>query len=309
MPVIRLLFLTAMCLVMPGLLFAAEKTSDSLAGWPRTDVAKHAIPVKDISRLQDERNNPPSIDKPRHISLASPTDLGGLEPVLSIEIDGEWRAYPLQILTRHQVINDIIGGVPVMIAFCPLKKSAAVFERRIGGKVLTFGNTGLAYDNNILLYDVETESFWRHIDGASVVGDLTGQNLRIIPANLESYAQFQARIPEEELEEASVMAPTALSKRPALQTDADSLIIPLGDTRTGKSNSGDRVVVVGEDDWALSVLQRLGTEERDRADSETAKKDKPFRVYYRNGTLQVPYETEESEEAEDETLPPRKKPD
>ncbi len=65
--------------------------------------------------------------------------LQGAEPVASLEIDGDARAYPLQLLTWHEIINDVVGDVPVSVTFCPLCNSAIAFHRRLDGETLDFG--------------------------------------------------------------------------------------------------------------------------------------------------------------------------
>lgn len=267
--------------------------------WPQTDFSHANVPLTKISATDAPRDTPAAVTKPEFVSLQGQTDLGGLEPVVTLEIHGIWRAYPLQILARHQVVNDMIGDVPVVITFCPQRKSAAAFERRADGRLLNFANAGASYDQNILLYDTETQSWWQQINGKAIVGALAGQSLKLIPARLESFAQFKARVPAADAEQAAVMAPTALSKRPIIQTDADNLVIPVSPAKPdqGKTTAKDRVVVVGEEAWTLSVLQRLGTTPADKNKPAAPQKDKkgqtPFKVYYRNGTLEVPYGQED----------------
>ena len=57
--------------------------------------------------------------------------LGEREPVIAFDLGGEARAYPLQILTWHEIVNDVVGGAPVAVTFCPLCNSALAFDRRI----------------------------------------------------------------------------------------------------------------------------------------------------------------------------------
>ena len=68
--------------------------------------------------------------------------IGPLEPVLSLVVGGDARAYPLRVLLFHEIVNDVVGGVPVLVTYCPLCNSGVVFDRRLDGDVLTFGNTG-----------------------------------------------------------------------------------------------------------------------------------------------------------------------
>lgn len=294
MRVLKLVRLLVLGLVLPAAAYAGG--ADLRASWPQTDFSHANVPLSKIT-AETGRDHPPAVTKPEFLALQAPSDLGGLEPVVTVEIHGIRRAYPLQILAQHQVINDVIDNVPVAITFCPLRKSAAAFVREAGGHVLELANAGVAYDNNIILYDKDTHSWWQQINGKAIVGQLAGQSLKLIPARLESFAQFKARVPAAEVDQAGVLAPTALSKRPILQTDADNLVIPVDPARAdeGKTTAKDRVVVVGSDEWTLSVLQRLGTVPADKdkpmppAHKDKKGKKEPFKVYYKNGTLQVPY--------------------
>ena len=63
--------------------------------------------------------------------------------MLSIAINGDFRAYPPRLLLWHEIVNDTVndtgGGVPVPVGYCPLCNSGVVFERRLEGRVLEFG--------------------------------------------------------------------------------------------------------------------------------------------------------------------------
>lgn len=303
----KLLKILVLAIAFPVSAPAAEP--DFKASWPHTDFSRRSVPLDSISIREAKRNVPPAINKPELIALQSVADLGGLEPVVTLEIGGIWRAYPLQILARHQVINDTIGDVPVVITFCPLRKSAAAFERRAEGVTLDLATAGVEHSANILLFDTQTETLWQQIDGAAVVGKMNGQKLRLVPARLESFAKFKSRVPQSQIEEAAVMAPTELTRRPLLQTDAENLIIPVSEPKAGdnKATPKDRVIVVGEDAWTLSVLQRVSpaapkTPKPSPKSENTPKKQQHLKVYYKNGALQVPYEQEDDDQ-------PKKKPE
>ena len=73
------------------------------------------------------------------INLSS---LADAEPVITVSFNGEARTYPLQILIWHEIVNDVVGGVPVAVTYCPLCNASIVFDRRLGGQTLEFGTTG-----------------------------------------------------------------------------------------------------------------------------------------------------------------------
>jgi len=103
--------------------------------------------------------------------------LGDTEPVLAVEIDGEARAYPVQILMWHEIVNDTIGGVPIAVTYCPLCNSAVAYDRRVGTRVLTFGTSGLLLNSSLVMYDRQTETLWSHFTGEGIIGMLTGVQL------------------------------------------------------------------------------------------------------------------------------------
>ena len=118
------------------------------------------------------------------------------EPVMSLELNGEVKAYPLSILIWHEIVNDEVGGIPVSVTYCPLCNSAIVFDRRVEGEVLDFGTTGLLRKSDLVMWDRQTFSWWQQITGEAIVGDFTGTRLELIPAPVVSWAEFVAAFPE-----------------------------------------------------------------------------------------------------------------
>lgn len=78
--------------------------------------------------------------------------------VAGIVVNGEARAYPLAILNAHEVVNDVVGGVPVAITYSPLTDSLVAFDRRVGGRERTFRVSGLLSNANLVMYDVVEEA-------------------------------------------------------------------------------------------------------------------------------------------------------
>jgi hypothetical protein len=111
--------------------------------WPNTDFSKHNVPLDEIFSGGVPRDGIPPIYEPRFASIDDVQRLyQGTEPMIQVAIDGKARAYPLGILMTHEIVNDTVGGVPVLVTYCPLCNSGVVFDRRVGGEVLRFGNTG-----------------------------------------------------------------------------------------------------------------------------------------------------------------------
>ncbi|MEM7141061.1 MAG: DUF3179 domain-containing protein [Actinomycetota bacterium] len=133
----------------------------------------------------------PSIDDPRFQSAASVDWLEAAEAVLALEIDGEARAYPIQIMTWHELVNDTIGDTPITISYCPLCNSALVYDRRLGDRVLDFGTSGRLFNSSMVMYDRQTETLWTHFDGTAVAGELVGAELDTYPVSTVSWEDFR----------------------------------------------------------------------------------------------------------------------
>ena len=109
------------------------------------------------------------------------------EPVFTVEVNGDARAYPLAILVKHEIVNDELGVVPVVVTFCPLCNSAIVFKRKVNGMTLDSGVSGNVRFSDLIMWDRQTESWWQQISGEAIVGELTGTILTFIPASVVSW--------------------------------------------------------------------------------------------------------------------------
>ena len=166
----------------------------STRGWD-TDFRLHTVPYSEI-RSVIPRDNIPSIDEPSFVAPSEASAwLSDVEPVVSLEISGDARAYPLQILTWHEIVNDTVGDVPVAVTFCPLCNSAIAFDRRLDGKELEFGVSGNLRNSDLIMYDRETHSWWQQFTGEGIVGEHAGRSLDHLSAVIVSFADFQRAHP------------------------------------------------------------------------------------------------------------------
>ncbi len=230
--------------------------------WPKTDFSKRSVELGEIFSGGPPKDGIPSIDNPQFVSIAEAKGLTDTEPVIGLIINGDARAYPLRILTWHEIVNDTVGGVPVTITFCPLCNSSIAFDRRIDGRVLDFGTTGKLRYSDMVMYDRQTESWWQQFLGAGIVGTMTGKTLKMIPSRLESFANFRARAPQ-----GKVLVPNDPRKRryginPYVNYDsASSPFLYQGEMPKG-INPMVRVVAVGNQAWSLPLLRRKGRIEK-----------------------------------------------
>ena len=74
---------------------------------------------------------------------------------------GQAYACPIKFLNFHELVNDVIDGVPLVVTYCPLCNSAVVFDRRLDVRVLDFGTTGKLRKSDMMMYDRQTESWWQ----------------------------------------------------------------------------------------------------------------------------------------------------
>ncbi len=139
----------------------------------------------------------PAIDDARFVSVAEADEyLEGNEAVVVLDIEGDARAYPVQILIWHEIVNDVVGGVPVSITYCPLCNSAVSYERIVQGETTTFGTSGLLFNSALVMYDRLTESLWTHYNGEAIAGLATSERLRAISSPLLGWAEFKEAFPD-----------------------------------------------------------------------------------------------------------------
>jgi hypothetical protein len=168
------------------------------SGW-NTDFSKRAVPLLQFQSGGPGKDGIPALDGPRFVHAEAVDFLESNEPVIALELEGAARAYPLQILTWHEIVNDELGGVPVAVTFCPLCNTALVFDRRVYGRTLDFGTTGNLRDSDLVMYDRQTESWWQQFGGRALVGELTGAKLDQLPARIVSWREFRAEHPDGEV--------------------------------------------------------------------------------------------------------------
>ncbi len=160
-----------------------------------TDFGSFTVQPDSLVRF-GPRDAVPALTDPSFESQASASRwLDGREPVVVVSVAGETRAYPVQILMQHQVVNDVVGGTPVAVTFCILCGSAIAYDRRFGGRVLEFAVTGLLYNSNVVLYDRQTETFWAQAIGTGLVGAHAGSSLDFLYAPTLPFAEFRSEYP------------------------------------------------------------------------------------------------------------------
>ena len=115
--------------------------------------------------------------------------------VIGLTVNGESKAYPHAILDWHEVVNDVVGGIPVSVTYCPLTGTAKVWKRFEQGNNTTYGVSGLLYNSNILAFDRATESLWMQLEGIGVFGGRKGEQLELVPFVETTWKTWQSMQP------------------------------------------------------------------------------------------------------------------
>lgn len=255
----------------PPLVAGAAGPASWRTEWPRTDFSQHTVPLEQIKSGGPPKDGIPAIDRPRFEQLNSgiatgwAARIGDAEPVISLDIRGDARAYPLSVLMWHEIANDIVGGMPVVVTYCPLCNAALVFERTVENRVLDFGTTGKLRNSDLVMYDRQTESWWQQFEGGAIVGVMSGKQLRPVPSRLESFGRFRGRFPNGQVLIPNDPAARAYGRNPYLGYDASGNRPFLYD---GSLPEGiepmERVIAVEtkpgyHEAWSLPLLRERGT--------------------------------------------------
>ncbi|MDT8449254.1 MAG: DUF3179 domain-containing protein [Wenzhouxiangellaceae bacterium] len=164
--------------------------------FPKTDFSNAIVAMSEIRSGGPPRDGIPALDDPSFIPADRADWLGPDEPVIVVSAGGETRAYPLQIMIWHEIVNDTVGGKPLAITFCPLCNATLVFEREFDGKVLDFGTTGRLRMSDLIMYDRQTETWWQQFTGKGLIGEYAGRTLTEYPASIVRFGDFAAQHPE-----------------------------------------------------------------------------------------------------------------
>ncbi|WP_108815960.1 DUF3179 domain-containing protein [Loktanella sp. Alg231-35] len=228
--------------------------------WPNTDFENTSVENwVEIMSGGPPKDGIPALDDPEFISVADKPDLLPREPVITLEIEGEVpRAYPIRYLTWHEIVNDVVGDIPVAVTFCPLCNSGITFDRRLDQGTLSFGVSGKLRNSDMVMFDRETESWWQQAIGEAIVGDLTGTELVSLPSWMESWSSFAERNPD-----GLVMAQPAFRRQyganPYVRYDSSNRpFLYSGEMPPHDIPALARVVRVGDAAWPLTRLSEAG---------------------------------------------------
>jgi hypothetical protein len=186
--------LVALCVTVATVALAASPAVWRQQGW-KTDFTRSTVPFDEILSGGPPRDGIPPIDRPKFKSAAEVGDIAAREPVIVYPLDANARAYPLRVLMWHEIVNDTVAGLPIAVTYCPLCNASLVFDRRVDGRVLDFGTSGLLRNSDLIMWDRQTESWWQQFSGEAIVGEFVGTSLKFLPSQVLPYGEFRRRWP------------------------------------------------------------------------------------------------------------------
>jgi hypothetical protein len=185
--------------LLPRLVVFAAACGTARAAPPRElngfDLGASIVPTEEILRGGPPRDGIPALDSPATVGVDAASWRDD-EMVVGVEWPGGARAYPLAILVWHELVNDTVGGRPILVSYCPLCGTAMVFDRRVDGAERRFGVSGLLYRSDLLMFDRETESLWSQISAESVTGPSVKRRLTLLRSKMRPWGEWKRAHPE-----------------------------------------------------------------------------------------------------------------
>jgi len=160
------------------------------------DLTQHSVALEDIHSGGPPRDGIPAIIHPHFVSVDDTTFLQENDRILGIQGKEEAKAYPVKIMNWHEIVNDSLEGMPIVITYCPLCGTGMGFTRNLQGDFTTFGVSGLLYQSDLLMYDHQTESLWSQIAMESVAGPRTGEKLDLLLLEHTSWGEWKKTHPQ-----------------------------------------------------------------------------------------------------------------
>ena len=183
---------------------------------PPVDTSQHSVPLEEIyfdtfrptnravplnkadpDLIRSLRDAIPPLYAPVFESAAEADGWLRADDIVLGYADGEEAyAYPVRILNFHEIVSHEVNGRPIIATYCPLCYSGVVYDRRVNGETLLFGNTSALHESDMVMLDHQTGSYWVQVSGEAVVGPMTGTRLAPLPAQMATWADWQALHPD-----------------------------------------------------------------------------------------------------------------
>lgn len=238
-----------------------DQTPPGRAGFEfTTDFSRATISYADVISGGPSKDGIPAIDAPRFEPVTAAS--GWLEPqegVLVVDRNDEVHVYPLQILMWHEIVNDVVGGEPVAVTYCPLCNTGIAFSRLHYGAVLDFGTTGRLRFSNLIMYDRQTESWFQQGSGDAVAGFWAGTQLRFVPVMMMPFGEAAVTWPDARVLSRETGYARSYGRNPYVGYDSSEVPFLLDRTFSAEVPDGsepgllDRVVSVEHNGAAAAV--------------------------------------------------------
>lgn len=112
------------------------------------------------------------------------------DEVLGVGRNGEFCAYPVRMMAHHRIVNDHLGGPPILVVYDPDSGLGAVYDPVLAGKELNFDAAGMSHGYPVVK-DRQTGSLWNSVTGEAVQGPQTGKRLARIPCWMITWSAWQ----------------------------------------------------------------------------------------------------------------------
>ena len=278
-----------------GEISGTEPAAGAKFPWEMAEQPPSSIPLDEVISGGPPPDGIPSIDAPSFVTAAEADEwLGPREPVISLVRGDTVRAYPLQIVTWHEIVNDEIDGEPITVTFCPLCNSAIAFERSVDATpdaramlgtddvVLDFGTSGRLYRSNLVMYDRQTKSLWVQFTGESFTGPFMGTDLVNVPVQIVGWSDVKTAHPEVEVLSRDTGQSRPYGSNPYVgYDDVDSSPFLFDGSTDDRLRPMERVVAVSEGED--SVAYRFTDLEARADDGAAVVTDRDWVVFYELG--------------------------
>lgn len=153
------------------------------------------IPNKEIFAGGPPKDGIPAINSP-NFETAENAKLKDEQRVMGVFLEGTAKAYPINILNWHELVNDKIKNKKFVVSYCPLCGTGVVFSAEVQKELLSFGVSGLLYNSDVLLYDYQSESLWSQLLGKAISGKYKGKKLTLLVSENTTWGKWKKEHPQ-----------------------------------------------------------------------------------------------------------------
>ncbi|KKW30461.1 MAG: hypothetical protein UY72_C0012G0006 [Candidatus Uhrbacteria bacterium GW2011_GWD2_52_7] len=256
---------------------AWQQSKVSGGDWPELDGGLYSqavvregvsylVPGSEVYETGVEKDGIPAINDPKYISVLAADnviadDLYGID----VEVNGEHRYYPYQIMNWHEVVNDTFGDQELAVTYCTLCGTPIVYDRNVDGQTVEFGVSGKVYNNNTLLYDTSSDALWLQATGQSVVGTTVGKTLTVYPSIVMRWSDWKSLYPNGEVLSTETGFTRDYTRHPYGKYETSNAIyFPINHTTSAFANKWVVSMVKGGSEtaaFAREVLTGVGMQE------------------------------------------------